>query len=451
MGPVGPGAADGGERPLLHDSRRPPAWLPRSLFIGAIAVFLAIFAWTALGQLNGLIVNLLIAFFISLMLEPMVVWLVRRRWRRGAATGVVFVGSILAACAVIALFGNLFVQQLVQLIKSVPDLYADVATWAHDSFELDLPPSDELLKRALGQYGDDLAGILAGIGTSVLGVFFSALTIGLVTYYLMAAGPRFRSSICSWLTPRRQTEVLRLWEITQIKVSDFISSRVVLAMFCSVATSIFLFVIDTPYALPLGLFTGVVSQFVPTIGTYIGGALPVAIALTSQGTTEALLVLGFILVYQQVENYLISPRITARALSMNPAVSFVSVLAFGAVFGALGAFLALPVVATFQAAANTWFTRHDLVESHMLHDPGEEGGEPLRKDTEGAEGTDERGAAAAARAAAAKDAEDAARAGDGHGLLFRGRSASEKRRQRNIRAAQDAAAEADRRRRDEAG
>ncbi len=86
--------------------------------------------------------------------------------------------------------------------------------------------------------------------------------------------------------------------------------------------------------------------------------------------------LAFIIGYQQLENLYFSPKVSARALEMNPAVSFVVVLAFGAVFGALGAFLALPIAATIQAVANTYLQRHELIESHMLHDPGSEGHPP---------------------------------------------------------------------------
>lgn len=172
--------------------------------------------------------------------------------------------------------------------------------------------------------------------------------------------------------------MLRLWEITQVKVSDFISSRVVLAALSAAFTAVFLVIMGTPYALPLALFTGVVSQFVPTIGTYIGGALPVAVALTSQGLPQALGVLAFIIAYQQLENLYFSPKVSARALEMNPAVSFVAVLAFGAVFGALGAFLALPIAATIQAVGNTYLQRHELVDSDMLRDPVPDDGQEPR-------------------------------------------------------------------------
>ncbi|WP_081829827.1 AI-2E family transporter [Paraoerskovia marina] len=414
-------------RAVQHDTRRPPRWLPRALFWAVLAVFAGMFVYYAFGQLTGLLTNILISFFVMLMLEPLVVWFVRRGWRRGIAAFVVLIGAILTAAAVIAIFGNLFVQQLVQLVQSVPDAYAEIAVWADETLGASLPESEELLRQALGTWGNDVAAGALMVGASVLGVVFSFFMIALIVYYLLAAGPRFRQSICAWLTPHRQEEVLRLWEITQVKVSDFINSRVVLATFCTVATSIFLLIIDTPYALPLALFTGVVSQFVPTIGTYLGGALPTAIALTSQGVPEAIGVLVFVIAYQQVENLILAPKVTARALEMNPAVSFVAVIGFGSVFGAVGAFLSLPIVATFQAAANTWFTRHELVESHLLRDP-ETPGSPHDGAGDAESGTSD-------------DESTPSRPG-----LFASRA--DRRRAANLRAAREAARTVDERRRD---
>jgi predicted PurR-regulated permease PerM len=357
------------DRPLRHDSRRPPRWVPRVLVMGAVAVFAALWVWGAIQQLNTIFVYLVIAFFVALALEPLVVWLVRHGWRRGAAAGAALFGSVIVAVVVLAMFGNLFIQQLVQLVTTLPELYLTLQRELQENLDVTLPPSEDLLDQLFTEYGTDVASGTLAVGVTIVGFVFAALTIGLVTYYLMAAGPQFRVAVCRWLRPDRQTEVLRLWEITQVKVSDFISSRVVLAALSAAFTAVFLVIMGTPYALPLALFTGVVSQFVPTIGTYIGGALPVAVALTSQGLPQALGVLAFIIGYQQLENLYFSPKISARALEMNPAVSFVAVLAFGAVFGALGAFLALPIAATIQAVGNTYLTRHELVDSDLLRDP----------------------------------------------------------------------------------
>jgi predicted PurR-regulated permease PerM len=362
-------SADDDARPGAPDSRRPPRWLPRALLMAVLAVFLGIFAWYAIGQLRALLVSLVIAFFIALALEPLVVRLVRHGWRRGAAASVSLLGSLIAVVVMMGMFGSLFVQQLVQLAEAVPDLYATVQQWASQRFDVALPESDELVRQAAERFGQDVASGTLLIGTTIVGGLFATLTILLVTYYLLAAGPRFRAAVCRWLTPNRQTEVLRLWEITQLKVAGFINSRLVLAAVATVATAVFLLILGTPYAFPLAVFTGVVSQFVPTIGAYIGGALPIVVALTSQGLPQALAVLAFVVGYQQVENLILAPKVSAQALEMNPAVSFVVVLAFGAVFGALGAFLALPIAATIQAVASTYLQRHELIESDFLRDP----------------------------------------------------------------------------------
>ena len=351
-------------------SARPPRWLPKALVMCVVAAIVGILAWRAMGMLTSLFTNLVIALFVSLMLEPMIAWLVRHRWRRGAATGVVMGGAIVAIIGMIALFGTMFVTQVIALAKSIPSTYENIRAWADESFGFELPEKEKLLGQAIDGWGDDIASSALGIGSSLLGFVFAVMTIGLVVYYLCAAGPRFRAAICSWLAPKNQVTVLHLWDVTQVKVSGFINSRLALAFLSTIFTLVFLMILKIPYSLPLALFTGIVSQFVPTIGTYIGGALPVLLAL-AQSPVKALAVLVFIVVYQQIENYIFSPKISEKALEMNPAVAFVVVLAFGAVFGALGAFLALPVAATIQAVASTYLRRHELVDSALLreHEP----------------------------------------------------------------------------------
>lgn len=355
--------------PGAPDSPRPPRWLPRALFLAVVTVFVAIFAWNAMGKLEGLFVNVLIAVFIALALEPGTVWLVRQGWRRGLAAAVTLLGSLVVVIVLMALFGNLFVQQLVELAQSVPRLYEGLQGFVVERFGIEIPESENLIRQAFDRFGEDVASGALLVGTTVVGGLLATLTILLVSYYLLAAGPRFRAAVCGWLTPARQQEMLHLWEVTQGKVSDYIGSRVVLAAVSTVVTFVFLAILQTPYALPLAVFVGVVSQFVPTIGAYLGGALPTMVALTAQGWPQALGVLAFVIGYQQFENLYLAPKVSARALEMNAAVSLLVVLAFGAVFGVLGAFLALPVAATIQAVATTYFRRHELVESHMLRDP----------------------------------------------------------------------------------
>jgi predicted PurR-regulated permease PerM len=101
---------------------------------------------------------------------------------------------------------------------------------------------------------------------------------------------------------------------------------------------------------------------VPSVGTYLAGALPVLIALLNR-PVDALWVLAFIVVYQQVENMALSPRITSRTMALHPAVAFGAVLAGGAIMGPIGALLALPAAASVQALVSSYLHRYEVVTS----------------------------------------------------------------------------------------
>lgn len=331
-----------------------------------IAVFLGLATWRALSLLGNVIFIVVISWFLALAMEPPIRWLVARGLKRTRATGLVMIASLVGILAVIALFGGLFVTQVIELVQSLPEYYEQLVDWVTQRFPVEMPEADDLLA-GLSENWQQLAPGLIGLGSTIVGGLFTASAVLLVVYYMASAGPKFRAAICRMLAPARQREVLRLWEVSQEKVADFINSRIVLAALSTFFTFIFLTVLGIPYALPLAAFTGVVSQFVPTIGTYIGGALPIAVALAVD-PVKGLLTLAFILGYQQVENLIFSPKVSARSLEINPAISFLAVIAFGAVFGPIGAFLALPVAATIQAVSSTYIRRHDLVDDELLRE-----------------------------------------------------------------------------------
>lgn len=336
------------------------------------AAFFALFVWHAGRALAGLAAMLLVAFFLALALEPLVLWFVRRGVRRGVAAAASMLSTTLVLLGIVGISGQLFVTQVLELGRAVPGVYERVQELLLERFALVLPDADAVVLTAVERWGEELAGRALGVGSSILTGIFTVMTVGIVTYYLTAAGPRFRASICRWLAPARQREVLQVWEVAQGRVTDFITTRITLAAIATVVTVVFLSVLGTPYALPLGLFTGVVSQFVPSIGVYLGGALPAVIALSTQSPWHALGIIAFVIAYQHVENFGIAPRVSPRTLEMNPAVSLVAVIAFGAVLGWLGAFLAQPIAATIRAVATTYVHRHDLVDSELFQDPGKE-------------------------------------------------------------------------------
>jgi predicted PurR-regulated permease PerM len=169
-----------------------------------------------------------------------------------------------------------------------------------------------------------------------------------------------RRTISSWFPARQQQVISTVWETSVEKAGGYVVSRLILGAVSAVGTGIFLMAIGVPYWLPLALWTGVVSQFVPTLGTYLAIALPAIIAAANQ-PIDGLWVVLFGTAYQQVENYVLHPRITSKTVSIHPAVAFGSVIVGASLFGAIGALVSVPVVAVLQALVETYGRRYELV------------------------------------------------------------------------------------------
>ncbi len=290
-------------------------------------------------------------------------------------------GAILVFLAAIV---PLLVSQTAALVQAAPGYLDRIERFLGTSLDLNL--SVERLQAALSAAGQqvlsfsaDIAGRVVGIGTAVLGFAFRLLTIAMFAFYFVADGPRFRRSLLSMLRPERQREVLRIWEIAVEKTGGYVYSRVLLAAASSVFTWVALRLIGVPYALALSLWVGVMSQFVPVVGTYIAAVLPTLVALFVS-PVKALWVVALLVGYQQVENYLIAPRVTARTMAIHPAIAFGSVIAGVALVGGIGAVLALPTAATIQAVVSTAIERHQVVESRHTTVPAARPGSRVRRD-----------------------------------------------------------------------
>lgn len=364
------------------DAHRMPPWLPKAFALaGAVVLAFMAVLWL-LQRLRDLLLLLLISLFLAFAIEPAVNWLARHGWRRGPATAAMFLVVGVLAGGFLGGIGSLLATQAANLIEGFPGYVRQVIGWVNDTFGTSLS-QDTLFERlptvtgALSRHLSSLATNVWGIGATAFGVVFKALGVLLFTFYLSAEGPRFRRAACSLLPPRHQRQALRAWEIAVAKTGGYIYSRGLLALISGGAHYAFMAAFDIPYAAILALWVGVVSQFIPAVGTYLAGAVPVLIALTVAPST-ALWMLLFILAYQQLENYLLQPRITARTLDVHPAVAFGLILAGAAVAGPVGVLLAVPFGASVQAFASAYVRRYD-VEEHPLTEPDQPGGRRWRR------------------------------------------------------------------------
>ncbi|MFF7852610.1 AI-2E family transporter [Streptomyces sp. NPDC007904] len=363
--PAGPPATPGN-----GPNARMPRWLPRAmvLALALIAVF-QLGSW-AFHELTGLLINILIAFFLALAVEPAVSWMAGRGVRRGLGTFLVFLGVLIVGAGFVTLLGSMLAEQIIKIVEDFPDYLDSVINWVNTHFHTELRRVDiqEGLLRSdwLRTYVQNSATGVLGVSAQVLGGLFQLLTIGLFSFYFAADGPRLRRTVCSLLPPARQAEVLRAWEIAVNKTGGYIYSRGLMALVSGLAHYVLLEILEVPYAPVLAVWVGLVSQFIPTIGTYLAGALPMLIAFTVD-PWYALWVLVFVVVYQQFENYVLQPKLTSKTVDIHPAVAFGSVVAGTALLGAVGALIAIPAVATLQAFLGAYVKRYAVTDDPRVH------------------------------------------------------------------------------------
>lgn len=355
---------------------------PTALRRAALTVALTLLAVVAvlwlLLQIRGLLYMIFVALFIAVALEPAVQWLDKRGWRRGAATGVVFAGVTLVGIGLVASVVPVVISQVADLVSDLPAYITEVEQQVDAWLEIDLlaPSAEQEVSGAgslVSRLGSGIAGGILGFGSTVIGATFQAFTIALFAFYMVAEGPTLRQTVLSFLTASRQREALRIWEIAVEKTGGYVYSRTILAVVSSVATIGFLLLLDVDFALALGIWVGVLGQFVPVIGTYLGGILPVLVALADD-PLKALWVAVFLVGYQQLENLLIGPKVTAHTMAIHPAVSVGAIVIGGSLMGASGVVLALPVAAIVQAVISTTIERHQVIDEADYGNSHREGG-----------------------------------------------------------------------------
>jgi predicted PurR-regulated permease PerM len=352
------------------DERRMPRWvLPAVIvfwagFLGALSVQ---FLW---GRLSSLFVLVAISIFLSLAIEPGVNRLARRGWKRGSATALILFGVLALFLIFVVAIGTLVGSQIADLLTNSETYISDTVKTINDTFGTNIDAAEIIADfndndGAVQEFIRDQRDNALRLSVAALGVMLQLLSVLLFTFYLVADGPKMRRAICSRLTPARQERVLRTWELAGDKTGGYLYSRALLALFSAIFHWIVFQSLGTPAPVALALWVGIVSQFLPVVGTYLAGVLPVLLTFLDS-PLKAGIVLGAIVLYQQIENYLFSPRITARTMELHPAIAFGAALGGAAVLGAVGAVLALPGAAMAQALISDWGDRHKVIKSDLV-------------------------------------------------------------------------------------
>lgn len=303
----------------------------------------------ALYVVRQILVLVLVGLFVAVSLEPVVRWLTRKGLRRPLAVAVIvlgvlvlvgfFIGSVVPP--IIDQGGRLF-SDLPGLLQSFSDQWKPIREFT-DRYHL-----TDRLASLVASIPSTLAGGAVGFLKRTLGGLASTGTVLILAIYFMADMPRLTRNVVRLYPPRRRARIEEIWETVVRKVGGYLIGNLIISLFAGVSAYICLRLVGVPFALPLAV-TVAVADLIPMIGATLGAVICVVITVfTKDIWPHAVIVLLFFIAYQQLENYLIAPRVMRDTVKM-PAIAVLLVaLIGGAALGLVGAIMAIPLAAAVK-------------------------------------------------------------------------------------------------------
>lgn len=349
--PQGPGPAKATGQTRFGEVGRPfnrhsPFYLG---FVGALGAMLAIGLWHAVGRLTTTLTILAVAVFLTLALDPVVVRLQRRGLPRPAAVVVVSAALLL----VFVLLGWLVIPPVItqggDLAQQAPGYLQHVLDthWVKDldsHYHVIEKFQEEFNKKLTDQnFLQSVLGGILGAGMFVANGLFQGLTVLILTLYFLSSLPKMKQAAYAVVPASRRPRVVPLSEEIMRRVGSYAIGQVLIATLNAIMSWVMMTLIGIPYAAVLAVAVGVLG-IIPMVGATLG-ALVVCIVAFFTEPRLAVIAATYYLVYQQIENYLIAPRVMQRTVSVPGAVTVVAALAGGTLLGILGALLAIPVAA----------------------------------------------------------------------------------------------------------
>ena len=316
--------------------RFPPVayWVKVGAVIIGIVVLLRM-----LAILQGVLVILIASAVLAVGMQPALDWLVRRRLPRPAALAVIMAAGLAVVVAAGMLIVPVVIAQSRALVEALPE-------WI-DGLAADSPLVEDLLDRLdpgvlLQQMPD---GALSAVGGALATVIDLVLVLTLAPYFALAVPQAKRTAVRLLVRRDRERFMLALNRSTDL-MANYIVGNLVVSVIAGVVAWLGLLAIGVPFAAALAVIVAL-TDLVPAVGATIGGATVVAVSL-AEGPGTALVTAAFLLTYQQVENFVIVPRVMRDAIDVAPATAIVALLIGGTLAGPVGALLALPIAALAQ-------------------------------------------------------------------------------------------------------
>lgn len=319
-------------------------------FIATLGALTAIVLMRALASASQIFVLILIALFLATGLNPAVEALRKRKLSRSAAVTVIFSSVILFVIFFALVVLPPVISQGTHLIENAPQLLRDLMknesiNQLNTQFGI-IDSMQEKLKTVTsdGTLLISTFGGVIGVGKSVLSGFFTALTILVLTLYFITSLPQAVDLGLSLVPASRRDRVGRLTNAVIARVGAFVGSQILIAAMAAVFVLILATILGMPSPIAVGMIV-LVAALIPLIGHFLGCAIVTLIALTQSVWIGAIAFVAYI-VYVQIENYIVTPRIMKRTLSVPGAVTIIAALIGSSLLGLVGGLLAVPVAAS---------------------------------------------------------------------------------------------------------
>jgi predicted PurR-regulated permease PerM len=198
---------------------------------------------------------------------------------------------------------------------------------------------------------------------ALFGAIFSALTVIVLTIYFMADLPRLRSGVVRLFPPANRVHARRTVDLVVDKVGSYMIGNIVISIFAGVATFVVLTALGAPFALPMAVVVAI-TDLIPMIGATLGAVFCVVVTMIADDIwPTTVLVAIFFLIYQQIENYYIAPRVLRNAVDISAVAVLIAGLIGGTVLGLIGALMAIPVAAVIKVLLSPQLDKMDAAES----------------------------------------------------------------------------------------
>jgi len=318
-------------------------------FMVTIGALLALTMLQALASASAVFILIIISIFLAAGLNPAVMFFQNRGLNRGASVGMVMATVLLFVAAFIAIAVPPLIDQGNQLLDNAPALIKDLNNNAFindlnnkygviDSLQTKI---DSLIKD--GQFAITAFGGVIGVGKAVVSGLVSTITILVLTLYFLASLPQVINIGLRFVPATRRDRVSKLTNAIVGRIGSFVGGQAIIAALAAVFILIMGLIIGMPYPGPLAMVV-LICGFIPLVGHFIGMTIVTVVSLTDSLTTAAI-ALGAYIVYVQIENYVITPRIMRKSLAIPGLVTIIAALLGASLLGLVGGLLAVPIAA----------------------------------------------------------------------------------------------------------